>query len=255
MRKIINSVLVIILATGIAELSLAYDFVGYAYSLSSDKLVYTEHHRYKDNNEHVVVYREASDDAEVFATKILSYQDNAFAPSFQQRNLNNGEFIHVQRNNDALVIEYKENESSTSATQSFNAQALAQQKNLVIDAGFDKFINHHWHDLVAGKPITINYLIPARLDYYALTINQYKCQDEEHYCFEISASNFLINLFSSELKLKYNKQTRRLASFTGRSNISNGDGDYQDVNIVYQYADNAVGIQSSQSENKKGTSL
>ncbi len=113
--------------------------------------------------------------------------------------------------------------------------------------------------MIGGQEITIDYLIPSLLDYYELTIKEEACQVnpqneaealiKDQYCFSISASSFFIGLFSSQLQLTYIKQNNnkdseiknndkekiRLINFQGRSNISDSKGNYQDVNIIYQY--------------------
>ena len=234
------------------------DFVGYAYDIGTNKLVYTEHHTYINTLFHEVHYKETN--GEIFATKKIDYKHSYFAPDFVQENSRNGEKIDIKRrsqrddeNTIKYRIQYQEN-----SKERLEKETIRYSSRLIIDAGFDHFIPQNWQALNDGKELTIDYLIPSLQDYYELTIkketcsakNNSKLQDqrssefESEHCFSISASSFFIGLFSSQLELTYGKKKDsegndrnniKLVSFQGRSNISDSEGNYQDVNIVYQY--------------------
>jgi hypothetical protein len=234
------------------------DFVGFAYDLETNELAYTEHHTYISPLLHEVRYKETS--GETFATKKIDYTHSYFAPDFIQNNVRNGETIDIKRkdqgdgeNGVKYQIQYRENSEN-----SLKKETISYSPNLIIDAGFDHFIPQNWQALNDGKELTIDYLIPSRQDYYELTIrkeacktknnskpqNQHPSEFESEHCFSISASSFFIGLFSSQLELTYgkkkdsednNRHNIKLISFQGRSNISDSEGNYQDVNIVYQY--------------------
>jgi hypothetical protein len=238
-------------------------FIGYAYDMQTQELLYTEHHNYLDTFLHDVEYKETN--GELFASKILNYNHSFFAPDITQTNLRNGEVIDIKRkvkadkgtkNEQAIqyIVQYKENKK-----ESLEKETIKYTPRLIIDAGFDHFVTHNWQVLSAGKEISIDYLIPSAQDYYELTIKQETCKSnpklihkltpklssqapaqlDDQYCFSIAASSFFIGLFSSQLELTYSKNKDsgdiRLMGFQGRSNISDSKGNYQDVNIVYQY--------------------
>lgn len=238
-------------------------FIGYAYDMKTQELLYTEHHNYLDKFLHDVEYKET--DGELFASKSINYNHSFFAPDITQTNLRNGEVIDIKRKDKAdkgtkneqaiqYLVQYKENKK-----ESLEKEIIKYTPRLIIDAGFDHFVTHNWQVLSAGKEISIDYLIPSAQDYYELTIKQETCKSnpklihkltpklssqapaqlDDQYCFSIAASSFFIGLFSSQLELTYSKNKDsgdiRLIGFQGRSNISDSKGNYQDVNIVYQY--------------------
>lgn len=232
-------------------------FIGYAYDINSQKLVYSEHHQYVTPTLHKVEYREPT--GEVFATKTIDYSHSYFAPDFTQHNLRNGEKVTVYRKDPVsekikYAINYQEN-----AKEDSEHETLTLRPRMIIDAGFDHFITNNWDALLSKKSLTIDYLIPSALDHYELTVKENTCTnsavkknvlssgqsddhshgDESIHCFSISASSFFIGLFSSQLGLTYAKNNTtkiiRLIEFRGRSNISDQDGNYQDVNINYTY--------------------
>lgn len=241
MIKIRRSICLIALtATAITTTAFANDkseaFIGYAYDLKTQELLYTEQHSYPSAVIHDVKYKEP--DGKLFANKTIDYQYSYHAPNILQKNNRNGELIDIKRIEDKdgqqeTLIKYQENKKESIKTGSVN-----NNSNLVIDAGFNQFIIKHWDTLIAGKKMTIDYLIPSALDHYELSIKKESCEDKGQHCFSISASSFLISLFSSDLKLTYKITENnhiRLISFQGRSNICDSEGDYQDVKIIYQY--------------------
>ncbi|MFQ3172541.1 MAG: putative ubiquitin-like protein YukD [Oleispira sp.] len=253
--------LTLLLLTALATFTSAEQpkFIGYAYDIQTQELLYTEHHTYLNDVLHEVQYKET--DGKLFATKSIDYTHSYFAPDFTQYNLRNGEKIVIKRKNKRddetklrYLIQYQENTEEKQ-----QKDFISYSPKLIIDAGFDHFIAKHWQALISGEEISIDYLIPSLLDYYELTIKKETCQantqnktqilvDNQH-CFSISASSFFIGLFSSQLKLTYAQQSDskdseienidgeriRLMNFQGRSNISDSKGNYQDVNIIYQY--------------------
>lgn len=202
-------------------------FIGYAYDLETNNLLYTEHHNYQTPFKHTVDYREPN--GQLFATKQLDYNESFYAPNFIQKNMRNGETIRSKKDNQKIMIQYQEN-----STSEYEKESISFSKNLIIDAGFNQFITKNWQLLIEGKEMTIDYLIPSLLDHYELSIKKEPCEKVDTYCFSISASSFFISLFSSTLKLTYSPN-RDLLAFQGRSNICDTDGNYQDVKITYQY--------------------
>ena len=224
-------------------------FIGYAYDIDSQKLVYSEHHQYVTPTLHKVEYREPS--GEVFATKTIDYSHSFFAPNFTQHNLRNGEKITIYRKNPMSEkikyhLKYQENTKNEPEN-----EIIKYRPRLIIDAGFDHFITKNWDALLSKKSRTIDYLIPSAFDHYELTVKENTCtnttsnpnvpstSNESIHCFSISASSFFIGLFSSQLGLTYAKNNTseiiRLIEFRGRSNISDQDGNYQNVKINYTY--------------------
>ena len=216
-----------------------YSFIGKAYDLDSNELLYTEHHTYTSPTIHKVEYKEPN--GNVFATKIINYENSFFSPNFILKNNKNGETINVKKEDEKFILKYRESNKS-----SINTNIVEDSSTLVIDAGFDNFIKRKWKTLISGKSISVNYLIPSQGDSYKLILKKVNCDNPNNYCFSISASSFFIRIFSSELKLTYSQYSNqysqstknnnyRLTSFKGRTNISDSKGNYQDAHIRYQF--------------------
>lgn len=250
MFKVISFITFLLLTT--QAMTQDYSFTGKAYDLNSNELLYTEHHYYLSEFLHKVEYKEPS--GEVFATKTINYEKGFFSPEFILNNKRNGEFISTKKSNKQVILEYKENSKSSVEISEINDSA-----SLVIDAGFDYFITSNWDSLTSGESLSVNYLIPSQGDSYELTLQQVSCDIEkndndlanttdikntidnnnEFFCFSISAASFFIRIFSSELQLTYKKSSKEnrylLTNFKGRTNISDSKGNYQDAHIRYQF--------------------
>lgn len=210
-------------------------FYGIAYDLDSEKVLYSEHHHYVSPTLHKVIYKEADD--VVFATKTVDYSKGLFDPEITFNNTRIGEFIRTEKSNNSILLTYQENTKSSAEKHSIKATP-----SLIIDAGFDHYITHYWNTLTKGKELTIDYLIPSMGDYYELTVKKIDCENQDNYCFSISASSFFIRIFANELELTYAKYEQsnkpndyRLASFKGRTNIADNEGNYLDAIIRYNY--------------------
>lgn len=55
--------------------------------------------------------------------------------------------------------------------------------------------------------------------------------------FSIEADNRLLQLAASPIEIRYNRETRRLLSYRGPSNLLNAEQDLQNVTITYRYLD------------------
>ena len=212
-------------------------FIGLAYDPDGKSLLYSEEHSYKNDYQHEVIYKEA--DGQVFAKKTVDYRRSFIAPAFQQTNSRNGEYIETRYNNDdTLEVIYRENKDQQQANENIDVN-----ESLVIDAGFDHFIRDHWDELIEGKSKVINYLLPSHQQSIDLRIESIDCSsvllngDDPNTinCWRVATDSWVFRILSAPLLLAYDKSTRHLLTFAGRSNICDSKGDYQDVVIRYQY--------------------
>ncbi|OQX37196.1 MAG: hypothetical protein B0D91_07390 [Oceanospirillales bacterium LUC14_002_19_P2] len=202
---------------------------GRAYDLDGDGLLYTEEHLYPSQYQHMVTYREAS--GEVFAKKRLDYSHSFTVPDFRQENARNGEVIEVVRtDSDKLEVTYQANDK-----QNPKQKRLAIESLMVVDAGFDHFVREHWETLRNGRSLTIAYLAPSRRQTVALRINEVQCSSSSDVCFNIAPDAWLLGLVLEPIFLAYEGDTKRLRRFKGRGNIADKYGDYQTVDIRYEY--------------------
>ena len=205
--------------------------IGEAYDIKNKTLLYREYHYYGDDKLHRVVYRGLNE--QVIAEKQLRYDGLATEPSLEQNNTLCGEYIKVSsadqdsRLNIIYQADYKARQKQ---------KQIKRSEELVIDAGFNQYVQSRWGQLTAGKTLTFQYLVPSRLRSYAFTLRAVDCPGAGGLqCFIIAPDVWYLNLVVDPIQLKYNKETRQLVAFTGLGNIADEKCDYLAVDIHYAY--------------------
>ena len=205
--------------------------VGEAYDLSSGDLVYTEEHRWADKSlQHEISYLDLN--GEEFASKQLDYQKGPVVPSFTMKNEWSGENITVQWRGNELTGQY----SSTVKSVERGPKVIktSSSRPLVIDAGFDAFIQDNWQKLLGGEKVAFDYVLATRLRVAPLLVSYEGVDDSGLHQFEITSKMRMLNLFVDPIQLRYNDQ-KQLKEYRGQSNIADKDGDYMVMRIRYRY--------------------
>lgn len=203
---------------------------------ANDKSLYEEHHIVDvTGKRRTVSYR--SNGAE-FASKSVDYSADVIAPDFMQRDTRRGEVIAARRNPQGRIeLGYQESADDTLRWRAVSASA----RPLVIDAGFDNFVQQQWVSLLQGKAISFDFAVPSRAQAVHLVIGATGFEHcgvptaESSHCFRVHAGNYLIRLFFPPLYLLYDSE-RQLQRFIGLSNINDAQGDGQQVRIDYRQA-------------------
>jgi len=208
-------------------------FIGRAYDQISGDLLYSEEHYFLNTTFHTVIYKEPT--GKIFARKEVFYLSNAFAPDIYQVNHRNGESINIHMKDNQYLIRYQENLDKPMKTRS-----IRDNTGLVIDAGFNKYIQTNWQLLTANQSPSIKYLLPTRQTTIELVIERTSCKESNQTCFLIEPSNWFFRMLSKPLVLTYDSDSRKLMTFQGKSNISDSEGNYQEVLIHYDFSPEAA---------------
>jgi hypothetical protein len=223
------SCLLFLVASTVSAAQVEKRIVGDAVDLESGEPLYSEEHLFYAGDRHDVIYRNVS--SNVFAEKKLTYGSDPATPSFSMVNEWSGENISVQWAEDGLTGQY------TSAVKSIQRGpdriSASSKRPLVIDAGFDAFVQQNWSKLLSGKTVDFDYVVPTRLRTAPLMMRYKGVDNEGLYQFEIKAKLKVLNLFLDPLSLRYNPQ-RELVEFRGQSNIADKTGRYLTVRIRYR---------------------
>lgn len=205
--------------------------VGTAYSAKSGQLLYRETHQKINENEYEVVYSEPNGD--VFGHKTLDFSQSKITPSFHQSNERNGERIDVIQSDNALLVSYQED-----ATAGLRERTVKLVSGMVVDAGFDAFIKRYWAPLLLGKELDIEYLVPSKHTTFSFRFRQENCLEgtqSSAQCFSLKPVSWLIKLAVDPIVVAYDPITKRLLRFSGRANICDTQGKYENVDIHYRY--------------------
>jgi len=206
--------------------------VGAAYGLDSQSLLYTETHCGTDDAlVRDVIYRNT--DNRLLARKTLDYQTGIVTPSFVQHNLYAGDSIAVAMRQDQLHMTVTD---GTGTAKTVTAR-VDPRMPLVIDAGFDAFVREHWAALVAGQSKRFQFPFAGRDNLVNLRISPAQCTYDTpmQQCFLLELDNWALRLLVDPIELGYDPRHKRLERYRGLSNIGDGKGEGQVVDIRYRY--------------------
>lgn len=213
-----------------------YVVAGSAYDLDSNKLIYRELYTALDENKTVRVDY-VTPDGQTFASKTLDYNGEPFQPSFTFKDTRDNEFASANFQGGRLLLTHGVKDTKTEKTIYDNAR-------LVIDAGFDSYIQMNWDKLAAGKTLKFDFALPTRLSTVQLEVRKIKSSESPVYdanygrewiYFRIAPAKKITSFFADPINLAYDPNGKYLVRFYGRSNIDDAKGGTQDVRIEYEY--------------------
>lgn len=191
----------------------------------TDRLLYREAHLIRRDGERplerMVLYR--CPNGVAFARKTVDYRSSALAPDFElvdARGYREG----LRREQGKPVVW-----SSDSA-----ARALGSTKGpLVADAGFDEFLRQRWPQLIAGKPQTLAFAVPAFGRSLPFKVRSLGTDNGNTvHRFELRLDG-LLGMVASDIRLEYDNSDRRLRHFAGLTNIRDARGDQIEARIAF----------------------
>lgn len=208
--------------------------IGDAYELKGDSLLYREFHYIDEaKQKHWVVYKAPNED--LLVKKALHYQQALTEPNVEQTNYLCGEALAVtqQGSNNRVDIQYQADQKAKR-----KEKTVKRPDELVIDAGFNQYLQQKWDSLVKGDEVVFEYLAPSQLKTFPFVAKAIDCEDEAvdgAQCFTIAPKKWWLKLALDPILLTYNAGDRQLLSFAGMGNVADEKCDYMEVNIRYQY--------------------
>lgn len=218
------------------------NFVGEAVSIETGEHVYTERHQVQRTNSGQFLTSRVdyiSAEGGVLAEKTLNFSQNVIAPKLRFSDKQNG-LTYVSRMVDdelELVVEPQAVSDSAGST---IALSIEDEQTIVVDAGFDQYLNMEWDRLLAGEVLGFEFLALSRGKLVRFELSLVSLSDTRAK-FSIRPSSWLVNLLMDPIYLEYALDSRRLLRYQGLSNIPNPNEDenYRVV-IDYVYGDDAL---------------
>lgn len=212
-------------------------FVGKAYSLSDDRLLYTENHSIDlDANGNYqkgsVKYVDAQ--GKTIASKSLDFAAGTLIPELYFIDYRDDASIQIKRESTELELVLKDEKESRSEKLS-----TLDTTPLVADAGFDRFVISNWDDLIGGKKLHFEFLALTRGEFISFYIQRETLSDE-FLDLKIRPKNWLIGMLVDSIYLRYQRSDRLLKEFRGVTNIralreGRVSSDNYQARIEYQY--------------------
>lgn len=203
-------------------------YLGRAYDAQGEVLLYTEQHYLVPDGgatRRLVLYRCA--DGAPFARKWVQGDLDDTMPAFELRDARRG---------------YREGVHEVAAGMRVYAQAAAEAPERraelvppadgVIDAGFDAFVRRHWEALAAGTALPLHFLVPSELRFLPFRVRRVAVGAPDSATFRLSLGTWY-GFMAPHIDVSYDAATRRLARFSGLSNIRDARGDNLQVRIEF----------------------
>lgn len=213
-----------------------YVVTGSAYNLENNQLVYRELYTMIDENRQVRVDY-MTPEGDLFASKTLTYQGEPFQPQFELKDHRDEETVAVRFDGPKMILVHAQADLR-------NEKTLYDNARVVVDAGFDAYIQLNWDKLMAGKRLRFDFAFPTKLSTVALEIRKIKAGESRAYdqqygqqwvYFRIYPAKAFLSLFADPIDLAYDPNGKYLMRFHGRSNIDDQYSGPWDVRIEYQY--------------------
>ena len=203
----------------------AGSFVGIAYSMDDDRILYEERHELTTNDTGQPVRETVSyvtPDGRLLAVKHMTYREPA-RPAFEIEHRTLDRTENVQPGPEGVQVQSKE-----------NGNVDWPDQPAVIDGGFHYYILEHFDRLLAGETVSFQFLAPSRLTWTPLLIEP-RGLDGQRLRLTLRLQNPLLNWILDPVQLVYDRDSRRLLEYRGLTNLPRPDkGNYR-ARIVYNY--------------------
>lgn len=219
-----------------AQAETHYAVSGSAYNLDNERLLYRELYTPVNANREVTV-NYVRPDGKVFATKKLIYSGDPIQPEFEYHDTRDNERTGARFNAGRLVINYDQENYR-------QEKEIMETVGLVVDAGFDAYIQQQWDTLVAGKSVRFRYVIPERLEVANMRARQVTADKSPLFVgsnpatwryFVIEPANRFAAVFRNPIHLAYESDGKYLMRYQGRSNLDSDKKGTWNVRIEYEY--------------------
>lgn len=204
-------------------------YTGYAYDEGTTDLVYTEEFtdRFIDGK-HIETFTAYFDpEHRKIAQRLLDFRKSKFAPDFKTEDLRTGYLEGAAISGNKVKLFRRKDKNSK-----VEEALLEIPGPVVIDGGFNQFIKSNWEALDAGEVLTFQFAVPARLDYFTLRAKKLGSSDNEM-AIEVEPDKPILRWLASPIVVRYMKDTRRIRTYEGKSNISDEKGNNFVMRLVY----------------------
>jgi len=215
------------LPSAFAEMQRVY---GKAFNLNG-KLEYLEAHALTYENDRIVAIETTFFDAD--SRKIASQvSEFTHGPQFgsydfmdERHQYNDG----VRVMSDRILIYSKENPEADT-----KRKYLAKKPDQIVGQGFYQFVAANLDALARGRVITAKLVLPAQMNQYEVRIRKRHIQGNRMQLV-VELDNWFLRLFTPDVQVEYDLDSRRLLWYRGISMVSNKDNKNVEVVTTYDY--------------------
>lgn len=204
---------------------------------SKGQVVYTEKHQVQTDSAGLnksISVEYIKPDGTLFATMTSDFSKNKTVPETIFSDLRSGSKVELKISGD--MAQFEETQKGKISA----LKPISLKSSMVASQGFDNFIKLNFEKL-STEEIEFQFGVLEKKDFFSLSGYQAKTDSKAQIAglteFRIRASNWAARLFVNELKVVYDSKTKKLKTFSGRSNILDDAGSSQDVTIEYQWTE------------------
>ena len=204
-------------------------YIGYAYQEGTENLLYTEH--FTDTfikGIHVTTQTTYyTPDNKLIVSRTLNFNCSLTAPDFETKDLRTGYIEGATVVGKTVKLFVRKNKNSVTTE-----KLIYVPEPIVIDGGFNQYIKSQWNALQRGKAVIFNFVVPCRLDYFALRARKIS-SDLTTTTIRVEPENIMVRWLVIPITIQYDLSTKRILSYEGKSNISDEKGVNFMARLVY----------------------
>ncbi|MES1944463.1 hypothetical protein PC39_10117 [Salinisphaera sp. PC39] len=234
MPRLLAALPVVLCTAASAELP-SHCYTGYAYHAHSDDLAFTAHYRPVDEHDPPlrwrVVYRDAG--GEIIGRKSMDLSHNRFIPEFRLRVLSSGDTAGIRRGPEGDWRMFKREGPNGEVV----VEPFEPRPGMVGDSGIHPFVQSRFERLMAGEPVTFDFVLAARQKIADMRIHRIEdtmLDGERAVRFRVTVDMLLADWFVEDLVLTYDPGSKRLLTYRGISNMQDESGEPYPVLVRYR---------------------
>lgn len=223
-------------------LNAPHSYAGNAYALDDHRLLFREVHYLNASatDQRIVVYQ--CPDGSVFARKRVRVGGDAQTPDFELDDARLGYREGVRQGDKGREVFVRR-----STDQVENVQPLPSEKDSVIDAGFDTFVQRHWQELQHGDSVSIPFLVPSRMRFFEFKVKRIVEPSVGHGEMLIRlALDSWYSFALPHIDVSYDIATRQLLRFEGLLNIRSADGKNINARVEFPFSDRRATVDATE---------
>ena len=225
------SVSLLLLCPALASAQTVQRQEGRAYAANGDTLLYRETHWLQGSQQaqsRLVLYRCA--DGRPFARKWMTPQGSPQTPDFSLEDGRDGYQEGVRGDGAGRSVYVRDSADAAPVSRTLDVPAGA-----VVDAGFDVAVRRHWAELLQGRAVAFQFLLPSRQRLVPLKLQRtgaltWKGQPAQQLQMKLDA---WFGFAVPAVTLVYASADQRLLQFSGTGNVRDHNGRYPQVRVEF----------------------
>jgi hypothetical protein len=173
-----------------------------------------------------------SDDGKQIGEMVSDLTKNPYLPDYTYKNFRN----QVEN---GLTLDMDKGEvflfRKRTGENEFSREKLKYSKDMVGGMGILFFIMDHVAELSTNEKLPVQLLVPAKLDQYDYRIYSPPSREQEigKLSLKLDVSNWFLRLFSSDIKIVYDRTLQKITSYRGTTWVTDENGKSQNVEVKY----------------------